>query len=238
MTGKVGYRASVRRILLAVTVALSLVAPVGSVSAGAFGQGIYLPELILQPREIGLGTSCLEDRPSRPTGELGVVPGSSEVAGTGDLVTYAVEVEAGLAVDSDCFARVVELTLGDERSWIGSGRWSMQRVDTEDADIRVTLASPDTVDAYCLPLRTGGIFSCWDGSRAMINLWRWETGATDFGDALVEYRTYVINHEVGHGLGFGHVGCTGDGDPAPVMMQQTKTTGACLPNGWPTVAGV
>jgi Protein of unknown function (DUF3152) len=240
VTGIIRYRALVSRIVLVVTVALALTAPVDAAGAGrgAFGQGVYLPELILDAYEIGLGTSCLDDRPSRPTGELVVIPGSSPVAGTGELVTYAVEVEVGLPVDADCFARVVELTLADDRSWIGSGRWSTQRVDGGDVDIRVTLASPDTVDAYCLPLRTGGIFSCWDGSRAMINLWRWETGATDFGDAMIEYRTYVINHEVGHGLGFGHVDCTGEGDPAPVMMQQTKSTGSCVPNGWPMASGL
>lgn len=220
--------------LVAAIVGLTLLMPAGG--RAALGQGIYLPELILESNDIELGTGCLnERRPSRPTGELAVVAGSSEVAGTaGDPVTYAVEVEVGLPVDPDCFARVVELTLGDDRSWIGSGRWSMQRVDTDDASIMVTLASPGTVDAYCLPLRTGGIFSCWDGSRAMINLWRWETGAADFAADLTEYRTYVINHEVGHGLGFGHVGCPATGEPAPVMMQQSKSTGVCIPNGWPT----
>ncbi len=222
------------KLLVVAIVGLVLVTPVGGVTA--LGQGIYLPELILETNTIELGTSCLDERrPTRPTGELEVVGGTSDVVGTtGELVTYAVEVEVGLPVDPDCFARVVELTLGDDRSWVGSGRWSMQRVATEDASIRVTLASPGTVDAYCLPLRTGGIFSCWDGSRAMINLWRWETGATDFGEGLIEYRSYVINHEVGHGLGFGHVGCPAAGEPAPVMMQQSKTTGACTPNGWPT----
>jgi hypothetical protein len=222
-------------VMVPVTAVLAIPA---NLAAASFGQGVYLPELVVDTGVIGLGTSCIDARrPTRPTGELVVVPGESEVAGSGErLVTYAVEVEQGLPVDPDCFARVVELTLADDRSWIGSGRWSMQRVDTEDVSLRVTLASPDTVDSRCLPLRTGGIFSCWNGSRAMVNLWRWETGASDFGDHLIEYRTYVINHEVGHGLGFGHVGCTGSGDPAPVMMQQSKTTGDCVPNGWPTVA--
>ena len=66
----------------------------------------------------------------------------------------------------------------------------------------------------------------------MLNVRRWDHGAADFSD-LGTYRTYLVNHEVGHGLGRGHVGCPASGAPAPVMMQQTKSTGACVPNGWP-----
>ncbi len=200
-----------------------------------FGQGVYLPQLIVKGPQIELGASCINDRrPLRPGGDLVVVEGESEVSGDdGDVIRYAVEVEEGLPVDPACFARVVELTLGDDRSWVGAGTFAVQRVD-EAPDLRVTLASPSVVDDYCLPLRTGGIFSCWDGSRALLNFDRWQNGASDFGDRLAEYRTYMINHEVGHGLGHGHRDCTGAGDLAPLMMQQTKTTGACVPNGWPT----
>jgi hypothetical protein len=184
---------------------------------------------------IQIGSACINERRAmRPSGEIQVIEGESDVAGTSDrVIEYAVEVEAGLPVDTACFAAVVEMILSDERSWIGGGRISMRRVD-EEPDLRVTLASPDVVDAYCLPLRTGGIYSCWDGARAMLNFDRWQHGADDFDGMLHEYRTYVVNHEVGHGLGYGHRTCTGDGDPAPVMMQQTKSVGSCQPNGWPT----
>jgi hypothetical protein len=213
--------------------------PVSRAQMASFlGRALHLDPLIPPPALIGLGTSCIDERsPSRPSGELVVAPGESAVFGEADrVVTFVVEVEEGLPVDIDCFARVVEIALADSRSWIGTGTIAMQRVDEGTPSVRVTLASPDTTDAYCLPLRTGGIFSCWDGSRAMINFWRWEEGADSFGDDMVGYRTYVINHEVGHGLGHGHASCTGSGDPAPVMMQQTKGVGSCLPNGWPTAA--
>ena len=206
--------------------------------ASFLSRALYLTPIVPPPPIVTLGSSCIDARsPTRPTGSYLVAAGESAVFGQGDrLVTFSVEVEEGLPVDLECFARVVELTLGDPRSWIAGGELAVQRVDGGSPDVRVTLASPTTVDSECLPLNTAGIYSCWTGARAMINLTRWTDGASDFGDDMTTYRIYVINHEVGHGLDRGHIGCARAGEPAPVMMQQTKSTGSCLPNGWPTPA--
>lgn len=72
----------------------------------------------------------------------------------------------------------------------------------------------------------------------MINLDRWLHAVPEYGGDVALYRQYVINHEVGHGLGLGHQACPGRGRPAPVMQQQTFGLKGCLPNGWPYVAGV
>lgn len=167
-------------------------------------------------------------------GDLDVVAGTSAVSGTGDVVAYVVEVEGGLGVDPTAFAQAVERTLADPRSWTAGGRRALQRVDDADrAEVRVALASPETADRLCAPLDTGGWFSCANGERAVLNSARWLTGAPSYADRLADYRDYLVNHEVGHVLGFGHERCPGPGERAPVMLQQTKGLDGCAPNAWP-----
>jgi Protein of unknown function (DUF3152) len=171
------------------------------------------------------------------TGRLVVVPGASEVLGRGPVRRFMVEVEGGLGVDRAAFAGVVERVLSDRRSWGGSGRVGFRRVSRGPASFRVTLASPRTTDGLCLPLQTNGIFSCYMAGRAVLNAWRWHRGADAYAGRLRAYRTYVVNHEVGHALGEGHVGCPVAGQKAPVMMQQTKGVAPCRANAWPYPSG-
>jgi hypothetical protein len=68
----------------------------------------------------------------------------------------------------------------------------------------------------------------------VLNLRRWVLGAEAYGTDLAAYRTYLVNHEVGHGIGHAHEYCGGAGQPAPVMMQQTYGLKGCTPWPWPT----
>ncbi|HVX47369.1 MAG TPA: DUF3152 domain-containing protein [Mycobacteriales bacterium] len=181
--------------------------------------------------------------PQQGNAQFDVVPGTSKVYGTGPVRHYAVEVEGGMSgVDAAQFAKDVEKTLGDSRSWTRSGV-SLQRVDSGPIDFRVTLTSVLTIRNMCgyeIKVET----SCYNGSqgRAFINVARWIRGAVAYGSDLAAYREYVVNHEVGHALGHGHMKCPKAGSPAPLMMEQTLgiTTpgvGACRPNPWPYVDG-
>jgi Protein of unknown function (DUF3152) len=180
--------------------------------------------------------------PEQGSGRLGVVaalatppPGPDESTADLQVMRYIVEVEDDVAADRPGFAAAVNATLNDPRSWAAEGRRFIQVADGP-VDFRVTLATPSTVDELCLPLVTGGTLSCWDGERAMLNAVRWYHGAEAYGGAagdLESYRLYLVNHEVGHGLGRRHEDCPRAGAPAPVMMQQTKGVGSCVANPWP-----
>ena len=174
----------------------------------------------------------VEEEVDSADGELTTVSGEGEVMGDGSLLTFAVEIEDGLPGKDEDFVEAVETILGDPRSWGNDGERSLQRVDSEDADVRVLLAAPDTVDELCAPLRTNGYVSCAQGNRAIINQNRWVGGVDHFDDDLETYRIYLINHEVGHTLGHGHVSCPGKDELAPVMQQQTLDLQGCKANGW------
>lgn len=167
------------------------------------------------------------------TGTLVTVPGTSAVHGTGPLRRFTVEVEKGLPDSPAAVARAVERVLFDKRSWGGAGRLSFQRVASGPVAFRVVLASPGTTDRLCLPLRTGGIFSCYMNGRAVLNAMRWHEGATAYAGDLAAYRIYMVNHEVGHALGHGHAYSCGAGGLARVMIQQTKGLRGCRRNPWP-----
>ena len=173
------------------------------------------------------------DGPIESSFLIAPVPEAGAVAGSGRRWRYTVEVEAGLGIDPTTLAGEIRTALNDERSWART-RTLEQVSDPSQARIRIVLASPGTVDELCgrAGLRTAGIYSCWNGRFAALNSWRWEAGADGFED-LVTYRTYLVNHEFGHGLGYGHVGCPTEGALAPVMMQQSKGHDGCIANGWP-----
>jgi hypothetical protein len=168
-----------------------------------------------------------------PTGRLNVVPGTSAVHGHGPLRRFMVEVEAGLPDDPAAFAAAVERVLFDERSWGGGGRLSFQRVASGPVAFRVVLASPWTTNRLCRPLDTGGVLSCYQRGRSVLNAMRWHDGAAGYRGDLASYRVYMVNHEVGHALGHGHQHACGPGGLAYVMIQQTKSLLGCRRNVWP-----
>lgn len=178
-----------------------------------------------------LTAGALPDGPAlveKGSGTWRVVPGTSAPIGNGpEVLTYSVEVEDGLqdpALDQE-FAAKVDGTLADPRSWIASGKYTLQRIDSGVPDFRVSATSQLTTRDVCgwsIQLESSCYFR--GDSRVIINDARWNRGAVSYHGDLGSYRTYAINHEVGHALGYQHQPCGENGGLAPVMMQQSWST--------------
>ncbi|MFD9614379.1 DUF3152 domain-containing protein [Streptomyces sp. NPDC059083] len=176
------------------------------------------------------------------SGEFEAVPGLAKAPGKGELIRYRIDVEKGLGLDPNLFADAVQKTLNDKRSWAGQGEMTFERISSGDPKFVITLASPGTTGAWCAKSgldTTVDNVSCDSAStqRVMINAFRWAQGSSTFGPkAMHAYRQMLINHEVGHRLGHGHVSCRTKGALAPVMQQQTKSLNIdgipCRPNPW------
>jgi len=169
-------------------------------------------------------------------------------------VTYQVEVENGISWGSltpwtaASFSDAVDEIIAAPRGWTDSAEhpitdpaedmtdasWSFQRVSSGTPSVKIRLATPDTTDRLCgsAGMDTEGIYSCRYGDKLIINLRRWLFGAVGFTNMTV-YRNMVINHEMGHFLGFDHMLCPGNGKPAPVMQQQTIALNGCVANPYP-----
>lgn len=211
----------------------SEITDVGPLPAGVGGTRAVGPASRAPGGEVDHPTSPIDRVAVMGSGRFDIAGGAHERYGEGRTWTYLVEVEEGIGITAAAFAVEVESILLDPRSWTGGGRVTFERRSDGPVDIRVTLATPGTVDEECAPLETVGRYSCWNGERAMINLDRWLEGSSTYAGDLHGYRRYLINHEVGHGLGRGHVGCPTPGLPAPVMMQQTIRVDGCVPSPWP-----
>lgn len=131
------------------------------------------------------------------------------------------------------FRAVSEAILTDARGWERAG--FVFDIDAPDAPFRLVLAEGSEVDELCWPLDTGGKYSCQNGSVVALNADRWRTATPSWTGTLDEYRTMLINHEIGHLLHLHHPlpQCPGPDLPAPVMMQQSTELGDCLANPWP-----
>ena len=146
---------------------------------------------------------------------------------------YAIKIEPSLGIDPICIKNLLFLILNNDLGWSNVAEKSFQLTNFEDSDYVYIFASPDKTDELCAPIETNSIYSCRNENNIVFNFFRWQEGAVDFKKDMETYRIYLINHETGHILGWGHVGCPKEGAVAPVMMQQSKGTDGCVPYGWP-----
>lgn len=158
-------------------------------------------------------------------------PGAAAGQGAQDTYRYVVEVEDGVDTSAyggdEAVARLVDATLTDPRSWNHDPAFRFEHVAADQQpNLRIRLSSLDTTHALCgggdLDMETSCRTTLTGENLVVLNEARWVRGAVPFAGDIGSYRQYVINHEVGHAIGYAaHMPCGGDGQLAPIMMQQT-----------------
>ncbi|MBC9225537.1 DUF3152 domain-containing protein [Aeromicrobium sp. 636] len=148
-------------------------------------------------------------------------------------VKYSVKTNGKMTTSVPAFRRQVQQILDDPRGWRAAGI-AFKRV-TSGGSMTIVLAQASKVPTY-----SSGCSSTWScrvGRHVIINQERWKHASPAWnkakGTTRLGYRHMVVNHEVGHWLGWGHARCGGKGQKAPVMMQQSKGRNGCTFNPWP-----
>lgn len=160
----------------------------------------------------------------------------SPVGSSGPLRRYKVLVEDGVDVSPREAATEIQAILAHPRSWAAHGRGRFQLVSgDDDADVTIKIATPATTDRLCTSVGdTHGELNCEVEGGVVVNLKRWVKGSPKYDGPPAEYRHLIINHEIGHMIGYHqHMSCPGPGKAAPVMMQQIKGLDGCTSNAWP-----
>lgn len=138
-----------------------------------------------------------------------------------------------ITTDLSEFKADANQTLNDPRGWASLGL----RFEEVASGGMFTLALSQASQVPSFSSFCDSEYSCMVGNTVVINQDRW-LGATApwnrAGMSLSDYRHLVINHETGHWLGHPDTNiCSGAGQLAPVMAQQSITTSGCAFNPWP-----
>lgn len=151
------------------------------------------------------------------------------------VVTYEVTTKGAITANVAEFRTQASATLNDGRGWARMGV-TFREVQS-GGDFTLVLSEASQMTSFSSGC--GVDYSCRAGRYVIINQDRW-LGATPSwntaGGSLRDYRHMVVNHETGHWLGHGHATCSGAGQPAQVMQQQSIDLQGCAFNAWPTAS--
>jgi len=141
------------------------------------------------------------------------------------ILRYKVSIDSNIKRSLKNFKKDIHYILSHKKSW----KINFIQDDLK-FDFEITLTSANKIKKAC---KFTGL-SCADTShkKIYINNFRWIKGAKLSELSLKNYRIYLINHEVGHILGFSHAKPIRN-QKVPVMNQHTLGIYPGKPYMWP-----
>ncbi len=176
------------------------------------------------------------------------------------FISYSIAVAKNIDFAAEEFKNIVQYILQHNKGWKSYGydfeycenskeskTLKNSKNETPKKHVHITLCNPEDVKKAC----GTSTLSCYDPStdKIYINYRNWNGGSkSDLSTA--DYRIYVINHEMGHALGFEHTKCPALVDAAKycslasnlgtnsasIMQQMSKGPehiAPCKSNMWP-----
>ena len=147
-------------------------------------------------------------------------------------ITYDVSTRGTTQGTLEEFKQVIAETFADSRGWVRANV-SFKYVES-GGQLHMILAEPSVVGSLA---GCSSQLSCCVKPSVYINDDRFMNASESYralGVSVANYRTMVINHEVGHWLGHDHITtCETNTGLAPIMLQQSTGLRGCRPNYWP-----
>ena len=186
---------------------------------------------IANPRDLAAAAAYAVSKADRRT--FAVVP-----AGRSTIIrTYCTSVKDVNASVLAGLTGNLAMTYNDVRGWNDGGRIAFEHVGR---GCQYTVWLSAAADMTTFGSICDDYYNCQAGHSVVLNYDRWTTATLPWnktGGNIQDYRTLMIDHETGHRLGFlDNPVCPGQGQPAPVMMQQSMNLHGCVFNIWPRPA--
>ena len=133
----------------------------------------------------------------------------------------------GDTVQADQLSSKLIAVFADPLGWGIGGRIQFVRADSE-CNFTIGLVTGESmvrVDQRCAQQPT-----CRVGNQVELNIADWNTPPIAWKSGTVSYQAEMINHEVGHWLGFDHASCMSTTNQTFELQSPTIVLGGCSPN--------
>jgi hypothetical protein len=140
--------------------------------------------------------------------------------------TYSFCLNTDQSSDFEGFKESVVSALAQSPGWTLGGKLAFKPV-ASGCNFSFGLESEATMAA--LDPVCKGVASCTSGSNLAMSRANWVKPPAAWTSTSSAYQSELVNHELGHWLGFEHVSCTVANTSQPVLSQPTVTLGGCSP---------